>query len=135
MGLFAAQIDDLQLVSNKTSFLANDTSRISYHFEELEPTYVSCRSKGGNPQPQVRIYRGKTDITGEFYTRIVESRTGDVGLEVISYDIRVESAEFRATSEHTGKNLKCVSRIHKLPHMKKMVSGVMDVRCKFLLDV
>ncbi|ELU15428.1 hypothetical protein CAPTEDRAFT_224574 [Capitella teleta] len=121
-----APIDDLTLFTNSSS--TDATGKTSYNFQELVPTYVGCRSVGGNPMPQVRIYRGKADITEEFQTKVKEHKSGEVGLEEVMYDINVYNAAFLSEASHQGKNLKCVSRIHKLPQMKRMVSGTMDVQ-------
>ena len=80
-----APIEELTLWSN-TSRLEQDgnSTRTIFTFEKLQPAYVRCVSKGGNPMPTVRMYRGRVEVTDEFEQNIIETRLGEKELEEVS---------------------------------------------------
>jgi hypothetical protein len=135
----------LEIYTNTSS--TDATGKILYQFREPDSAYVGCVSHGGNPMPQVKISIGKvsnipqhqnqfyhlllqTDITDEFTTDIKEFASGPEGLQEVMYEITVFHTRFHASGEDSGRNLKCVSRIHGEADLKKSVSGTIDVLCE-----
>ena len=120
-------IETLTLITNDTQIEPN-SSKVVFNFERLTPSYVQCKSVGGNPKPFLRLDRGVFDISGELEEKTEEIVTGEKGLEVTKYEMELVTDDFRAEMKDSGEVLKCIARIHKQHGSKKTQSGVMDVR-------
>lgn len=119
-------IESLTLFVNDTR-TDPSTNKTVFDFVALRPSYVSCKSVGGQPQPTVQLFRGDFDITGEFEKKEKVDVTGARGLERAIYETELVSDVFRAEIEDQGEKLKCVARIHHTPKFKQTRSGIMEV--------
>jgi len=123
------RVDKLMLHANRSHRNANGR-RMTYEFEEFEPTRVSCSSRGGNPPPQLRIYLGDKDVTSEFQEFVEDVPHGPKGLEMVTHDVTLVNDEFMVRAEDSGKHLSCTAVMRGHEELNKNVSGTVDVKCK-----
>jgi len=103
-----------------------------YRFEELRPVQLCCSSRGGNPAPLLRIYLGDNELTNDFIVHTEEVCTVLRGLEMTSYDVTLVNYEFKARADQRGLSLQCVAVIKGHDELTRRVSGLVDVKCKYL---
>ncbi len=81
---------------------------------------------------QVKVFRGDAEITSEFTVETTSVTTGVPGLEEVTYETNVYNPTFRTDRTERGERFKCVARISKMPHMKQMASGIIEVKCELI---
>jgi len=137
-----APIQSLTLLTNHSRIEQEGNETKEYFiFDELQPAYVACISKGGYPMPQVKVYRGRTDVTSEFQQTVEKNKRGVKGMETVDYEIALTRYDFMADVDYSGHHLKCVSKVPKRPGQKvKHIShnmkrvATMDVRYAPVFD-
>ena len=126
--MFSAPLDTFIFNSNVTR--ETNRSGTTFEFEELAPSYVGCRAIGGNPLPNLRIFRDDVEITSEFDKRIEASSKGTAGLEYVHHEVTLYTNNYRANRDQREQTLKCSAKFHRFTNLRQNKQATIEVKCK-----
>ena len=91
---------------------------------------LGCISKGGYPQPQLRIFIGNDDVTNDFAETVVSEPSMDpVGLRFPVYEVTRTSDHFPVNTLYQGQRITCTSSIAETDY-RINDSATLEVHCK-----
>lgn len=98
-------------------------------FQENQPSYLSCLSVGGHPEPEVTVMLGEVDLTARMRKNSTQVIVGEVGLKRISYNSERWTKGMLLTSADDGKSIDCIAAVPGLS--ESLTSARIEVQCKY----
>ena len=93
---------------------------------------VGCRSKGGHPEPEMRIVIGDHDVTDDFEETVLAEPSADPqGLRSLLYEVTRTSDHFPVNTLYQGQRITCTSSIADTDYQMSD-SAILEVHCEFI---